>query len=93
MNDRRLVDESVERRYDRRAPFGDVAVCGQLEGADAAAGPIVEPAENDLGVCSTVAPKVPAVDAGAEPSSMAGIGVELQYYEISEPSDRQKLNH
>ena len=36
--------------------------------------------------------RVVRIDAGTEPSNMAGIGVELQYYEISEPSDRQKLN-
>jgi PilZ domain len=37
--------------------------------------------------------RVVRIDAGAEPSGMAGIGVELQYYEISQPLDRQELNH
>jgi hypothetical protein len=36
--------------------------------------------------------RVVRVDASTQPSGMAGIGVEIQYYEISKPSDRQELN-
>jgi len=41
----------------------DVAVCGQLQGADAAAGPLVPPSGNDPTICPEVAPKLPALSA------------------------------
>jgi hypothetical protein len=55
------------------SPFfrrADVGVCGQLEGADAAAGPMIEPAGNDPTVCTTVGPKTPAVTAGDAPPAI-----------------------
>jgi hypothetical protein len=45
----------------------DVGVCGQLEGADAAGGPLVLPAGNDPTVCPTVAPKAPQLDTSSAP--------------------------
>jgi hypothetical protein len=57
------------------SPFfrrADVGVCGQLEGADAAAGPIQTPNLNTDVVCDVIGPKKPPVQAGALPEVGAG---------------------
>jgi hypothetical protein len=48
---------------------GTSRTCGQLEGADAAAGPMKEPDENDPSICPSTSAPAPAVDGGATPDT------------------------
>ena len=55
----------------------DVGVCGQLTGPEAAAGPIIEPADNDQTLCASIGPKTPTVAGGESPAVAAGNDFEF----------------
>ncbi len=55
----------------------DVGVCGQLTGPEAAAGPIIEPADNDQTLCASIGPKTPAVAGSESPAQATGNDFEF----------------